>query len=111
MEQQQSHRVTTTEVLQRIRAELAMPENSSSPFAQEMAHLREAQQRFTVEPIGGRLLPLKKLAFWLVASAFDRQGKVIEELLDVLEEVGRENERLQEQMSELTHRLTAGDSR
>mgnify|MGYP001601371394 FL=1 len=46
---------------------------------------RELQRRFRSDPVGGRLATLKRLAFWWVASAFDRQGKVIEALLVELE--------------------------
>jgi hypothetical protein len=49
-----------------------------------VAALRERLARFRADPIGGRLLPLKRFAFWFVASAFDRQAKLLEAMLDEL---------------------------
>jgi cell shape-determining protein MreC len=106
MAQQQSQvRVTKEEVLQRIREELRVPEDQYSTIEQSMAHLRESVREFRSNPIGGRLLPIKRMVFWFVASAFDRQTKVIEEMIDLLEESGREKQRLQEQLRELTRKL------
>ena len=42
------------------------------------------------EPIGGRLVPLKRLIYWFTASAFDRQAKVQEAMLAVLVEMEQE---------------------
>jgi len=36
------------------------------------------------EPVGGRLVRLKRLIFWFTASAFDRQAKVQEAMLAIL---------------------------
>jgi hypothetical protein len=52
--------------------------------------LREMLEHFRREPIGGRLVPLKRLIFWFTASAFDRQAKVHEAILAVLVEMEQE---------------------
>jgi hypothetical protein len=70
----------------RIRAIETMPQRSLGLIAQA----REKLGRFRLEPIGGRLLRLKRVAFWFTASAFDRQSKVQDAVLDAVEEVARE---------------------
>ena len=105
MAQQRQVWVTKEEVLQRIRAELAVPDVGFSTIEQAVARLRESVREFRCNPIGGRLLPIKRMAYWFVASAFDRQSKVVEKLIDLIEESGRENERLREQVRELTCKL------
>jgi hypothetical protein len=70
----------------------------------DLARVREAQRQFRADPVGGRLAPLKKIAYWLVASAFDRQGKVIEALLDELEAAEADRARLERQVARLEAR-------
>jgi hypothetical protein len=48
-----------------------------------IGRLRRAQADFRREPLGGRLLPVKRLVHWFSASAFDRQAKVVERLIEV----------------------------
>jgi hypothetical protein len=70
----------------RIRAIDRMPQRSLGTIA----HARDVLGRFRMEPIGGRLLGLKRIVFWFTASAFDRQSKVHDAVLAALEEVARE---------------------
>jgi len=70
----------------RIRAVETMPQRSLGLIAQA----REKLGRFQLEPIGGRLVRLKRIVFWFTASAFDRQAKVEHAVLDAIEEVARE---------------------
>jgi hypothetical protein len=52
--------------------------------------LREMLQAFRREPIGGRLVGIKHIVHWFIASAFDRQTKVHEAIVDGLVEVEQE---------------------
>lgn len=59
-------------------------------LASVQSHLRRArdlQRSFRSEPIGGKLSGLKKFFYWWTASAFDRQAKSVEALLDAVEEL------------------------
>lgn len=51
---------------------------------------RELQLAFRRAPVGGRWVALKRLAYRLTASAFDRQAKAVEALLGVVEEIAVE---------------------
>jgi len=82
------------DVINRIRTELDSPASQESPFARRMSKIRALQRNFREAPVGGRLTPLKRVFYWFTASAFDRQAKVVEALIEVTEELGRENERL-----------------
>jgi predicted O-methyltransferase YrrM len=88
--------MTPDMVLERVRAEIARSgrDGGGSFRLEAIGRLRSMQRDFRVEPIGGRLVWLKKMAFWFVASAFDRQSKVIEALLDVVEDLSDEVERM-----------------
>ncbi len=88
--------VTSAEVLNRIRSEIASPSGTyaDSTIVARVARIRSMQRDLRIEPLGGRLLPVKKLVYWFVASAFDRQAKVIEALLDVVRDMGEENQQL-----------------
>ncbi len=72
-----------------------------------LAPIREAQHRFRAEPVGGRLARLKRLVYWFTASAFDRQAKVVEALIDELDAERAARERLAERLAELEARLSA----
>jgi hypothetical protein len=63
-----------------------------------MAKIHALQRAFRNDPVGGRLSRLKRAVYWFTASAFDRQAKVIEGLIEVVEDLGRENERLARQI-------------
>ena len=84
------------DVLARIRAEIDAPSRGETAFARRMAHIQSLQTAFRKDPVGGRLAPLKRAVYWFTASAFDRQAKVIEALLEVIDDLGQENERLRE---------------
>lgn len=87
-------RTRTAEVPATIRTELAAPTTRESTLAQRLARVRAMQRGFRDEPIGGRLVRIKKLLYWFTASAFDRQGKVVETLLDLVEDLAGETARL-----------------
>ena len=69
--------VTSAEVLNRIRSEIEAPANApaGSAIAARMARIQAMQRDYRVEPLGGRLLPIKKIFHWFVASTFDRQAR------------------------------------
>jgi len=71
----------------------------------DLERLRAAQREFRAEPVGGRLRGLKRLAFWFVASAFDRQGKVVEALFDELESAEAARDRLERKLAALEARV------
>lgn len=93
--------VTKEDVLAAIRAELAgsRTQSTSSAFAARMARLRQLQRQFREEPLGGRLLGVKKLVHWFTASAFDRQAKVIDTLIDTMDHLAIERERIVSRLS------------
>lgn len=103
MSQHGSPTMSSADVLNRIRSEIQMPSagQPDSNLAARMARIRNMQRDLRIEPLGGRLLPVKKLVYWFVASAFDRQAKVIEALLDVVRDVGEENELLRSEVLRL----------
>jgi glycosyltransferase involved in cell wall biosynthesis len=68
----------------------APPAAAGPPPVSRTQRLREMIEHFRREPIGGRLVPLKRLFFWFTASAFDRQAKVQEAMLAVLVEMEQE---------------------
>jgi hypothetical protein len=77
---------TVEQVVSTIRSEIASaPPETRPTHLGSIDTVREMQRRFRSEPIGGRLSSLKRLVYWWVASAFDRQGKVIEALIAELE--------------------------
>jgi predicted O-methyltransferase YrrM len=84
------------QVLQAIQAELKTSQDGRSLFKSRMAHIRAMQQGFRAEPLGGRLLAIKKVLHWFIASAFDRQAKVVESLLDLVEDMGAELEQVRQ---------------
>ena len=90
--------LTADEVTARIRAELDAPQSKPPNLEARMATVRALQSSFRKEPVGGRLMQLKRLVFWFSASAFDRQAKVVEALIDVTEELERENRRLSDEL-------------
>jgi hypothetical protein len=61
-----------------------------APAVSRLQRIRELLQQFRREPVGGRLLPLKRLVYWFTASAFDRQTKVQEAMVSTLVEIERE---------------------
>ena len=87
--------LTAPEVLSRIRGELDLAHPSESRFERRLARIRAMQREFREQPVGGRLLALKRMAYWFTASAFDRQAKVVEALLELVEDLAEENRRLE----------------
>lgn len=65
----------------------------------------ERVSRFRLEPLGGRLLPLKRVLYWFVASAFDRQTKILEALVEALRWEQARVAQLEAQLSELRRRF------
>lgn len=51
---------------------------------------RELQSAFRRAPVGGKLAGLKKLFYRMTASAFDRQAKAVEALIDVVDDLAAE---------------------
>ncbi len=88
-------RVTAAEVVTRIQSEIEVPaaNERSTPFAERMAHVQALQRHYRNEPIGGRLIGVKRIFAWFSASTFDRQAKVVEALLDLVDDLGAEIER------------------
>ena len=95
--------VTSAEVLNRIRSEIEAPSSAQtgSAVAARVARIRAMQRDYRIEPLGGRLLPVKRLMHWFVASTFDRQAKVVEALFDLVRDVGDETEQLQTEVRRL----------
>jgi len=110
--------VTSAEVLNRIRSEIDAPSVAppDSTVAARVARIHGMQRDLRIEPLGGRLMPVKRLVHWFVASTFDRQAKVVEALLDVVRDIGEENEQLRTETERLQNELrelhrTAGNDR
>lgn len=93
--------VTKQDVLAAIRTELDASRSrlDGEVFDARIARLRELQRRFREEPLGGRLVGLKRLLHWFSASAFDRQAKVIEALIETVGHLGAERENLVARLS------------
>jgi len=96
-----SHRdpMTAPEVLSRIRTELEITVTEASPIEGRLAQIRSMQRAFREQPVGGRFLRVKRLVYWFTASAFDRQAKVVEALLNLIEDLAEENHRLALQLA------------
>jgi len=103
-------RLTVDNVVAAIDRELAGGPAEAVPPRPRVggAALREAQHRFRAEPVGGRLARLKRLVFWFTASAFDRQAKVVEALIDELEAERGARELLAQRLAEIEARLSSG---
>lgn len=100
---------TVSDVLTAVREELADRASMArreTPETEDPARLaldlaRSLQGSFRAEPVGGRLLPLKRVVHWFVASAFDRQAKVVEAMLPALEAMRAELIALRREVAEL----------
>lgn len=103
----------TAEVLARIQSEIEGPSKAGSgtPFAQRMAHLQALQRHFRSDPIGGRLVFIKRFFGWFSASTFDRQAKVIEALLDLVEDLGAELDEQHREVERLRSEIRGAVSR
>lgn len=94
MPENTTRKLTADDVLDRVRVELDQEIPATSKLERRIARVRSMQRGFREQPIGGRLLLVKRVLYWFTASAFDRQAKVIEALLDLVEELAEENQRL-----------------
>jgi len=99
--------VTAPEVVSHIKSEIASPSRrqTRSSVASRVARIRSMQRDLRIEPLGGRLVPVKRLVHWFVASTFDRQAKVVEALLDLVRDIGEENEELRTQVRQLRQEM------
>ncbi len=73
------------EVLGAVDRELDSPSIVGSVDSDPLSVLRRQIAEFRREPVGGRLVFLKRLVYWFVASSFDRQTKILESLVDQLD--------------------------
>lgn len=101
--------LSASDVIDRICEELEAPTPAGSPFDRRISTIRALQRTFREEPVGGRLKPLKRAAYWFTASAFDRQAKVVEALIEIVEELGRENQSLTRRLLRATGQSTPKD--
>ncbi len=83
------------------------PSSSSGPFE----GFAERVARFRLEPLGGRLLPFKRILYWFVASAFDRQTKIFEGLVEALHVERSRIAHLESQLAELRNRVALLEDR
>lgn len=97
-----------TDVLSRIRTELDAGPHEAPRFQRRLAVIRALQRSFREQPVGGRLTSLKRALYWFTASAFDRQAKVIEELIEFVDELGRENLRMNREFMLISSDAEAG---
>ena len=116
MSPQEKPILTSADVLNRLRIEIKAPANDRTETAvgDRIERIQAMQRDFRIEPIGGRLLPIKRLVYWFVASSFDRQAKVIEALLDLVRDIGEEATYLRAEVRHLqvelkNHRQRAED--
>ncbi|MDA8018748.1 MAG: class I SAM-dependent methyltransferase [Thermoanaerobaculia bacterium] len=82
--------LTAAGVIEVVRDELKEGSSMGGGLMGVRSHLRRArelQRAFRIDPVGGRFSGLKKALFWWTASAFDRQAKAIEAMLDAVEEL------------------------
>lgn len=99
MPEQAKDDLTVQDVLNRVRVEIDHETPPASSLERRITRIRSMQREFREHPIGGRLLPIKRVVFWFTASAFDRQAKVIEALFELVEDLAEENHRLESKLS------------
>jgi hypothetical protein len=106
-----SNELSADRIVREIETALSAPRPSGSLLETKLAEVRELQRRFRAEPLGGRLVPLKRAVGWFTASAFDRQAKIQEALLDAVIDLEQEFSRFRTEQHqrhlELTRRLFA----
>jgi len=83
-------RTDVEEMLRTMEARIRSCETVSQRSLTLLANARQRLHQFRAEPIGGRLVGLKRLVFWFTASGFDRQSKVQESMIDAMDELARE---------------------
>jgi hypothetical protein len=94
-----SETMSCVEVLRRVRKEVIQAELRRRSIEAHIAHVRAVRDSFVNEPVGGKLLMIKRVVFWFTASAFDRHGKVVDGLLDVMAHLNREMEKMAERLA------------
>ena len=82
--------VNVDEMLRTMDARLRATEAISQRSIALISQARDQLLGFRAEPLGGRVVGLKRLVYWFSASAFDRQAKVQEALLSAMDELARE---------------------
>jgi hypothetical protein len=113
----ETRKPTVEEVVQAVTAELAdrparrpIPATETAAAGHQALGLARALQRaFRAEPVGGRLAPAKRLVYWFVASAFDRQAKTVEALIPAIEAMHSELVALRREVAE-RHQGSGGDT-
>ena len=78
---------SSEDVLDAVRAEIARPDHGTGHLRARLQSVQWSIDKFRADPIGGRLRPLKSFVHWFVASAFDRQTKILEEMTGLIGEV------------------------
>jgi len=88
--------LTPEQVLQDIQAQLTEPAPmvSDSSLANHIAQARQAHQQFRAQPVLGALAGFKKLIYGLVHSTFSQQYNINDGLLNLIEELHGEVEKL-----------------
>jgi hypothetical protein len=82
--------VNVDDLLRTMDARLQACETVSQRSIALISQARDQCHRFRAEPLGGRLVGLKRLVYWFSASAFDRQTTVQEAILTAMDEIARE---------------------
>jgi hypothetical protein len=83
-------RVDVSDMLRTMDARMRSWEAVSQRSIALLSQARDQLHRFRAEPLGGRLVGLKRIVYWFSASAFDRQSKVQEAILTAMDEIARE---------------------
>lgn len=81
-----------------------------SPPASAFGEFERRLRSFRQEPLGGRLLPLKRVLYWFVASAFDRQTKILEALEVALRQERARADALERRLGRLEAQLLLDSS-
>ena len=114
MHEDPSQHLSVPDVLDLIDDELTHPGRplpTNHDLERRVYLVRELQRKFRQEPVGGRLVPLKRLITWFSASAFDRQGKVVEALIDLVEDLVQENQAQAARIDELARSIARLNAR
>ncbi len=102
--------LTVDQVVVAIERELGRAPELAPPPPAAAGRARELQRRFRAQPLGGKGVLVKSLVHWFVASAFDRQAKVVEALLDEIEAEAARSDRLESRLATVEARLAALES-
>jgi len=97
--------VDVEEMLRTMDARIHAWETASQRSLGILAQARGRLHEFRTEPLGGRLVGLKRIVYWFSASAFDRQSKVQEAILNALDEIASELVDVRNRMASLRMEL------